>query len=132
MKTNDYTIRLEKKEDYRKIENLVRESFWNMYRPGCSEHFVIHVLRNDPATENMLHSKLLMNERRIIIGSCNINRKSFTKLDELAIEVDNDDSPFAAEIRSSLEEAFQNAECVSTHNRIRYNLVLAALETAVM
>ena len=49
MKTNDYTIRLEKKEDYIKVENLVRESFWNVYRPGCSEHFVIHVLRDDPA-----------------------------------------------------------------------------------
>ena len=49
MKTNDYTIRLEKKEDYREVENLVRESFWNVYRPGCSEHYVIHVLRDDPA-----------------------------------------------------------------------------------
>ncbi len=45
----DYTIRLEKKEDYRAVENLVRESFWNVYRPGCSEHYVIHVLRDDPA-----------------------------------------------------------------------------------
>lgn len=41
-------IRLEKKEDYKEVENLVRESFWNVYRPGCSEHYVIHVLRNDP------------------------------------------------------------------------------------
>ena len=49
MNTNDATIRLEKKEDYRKVENLVRESFWNVYRPGCSEHYVIHVLRDDPA-----------------------------------------------------------------------------------
>ena len=49
MKTNDYTIRLERVEDYRAVENLVRESFWNVYRPGCSEHFVIHVLRDDPA-----------------------------------------------------------------------------------
>ena len=49
MNTNDYTIRLEKQEDYRKVENLVRESFWNIYRPGCSEHYVIHVLRDDPA-----------------------------------------------------------------------------------
>ena len=45
--TNDYTIRLEKEEDYRTVENLVRESFWNVYRPGCSEHYVIHVLRDD-------------------------------------------------------------------------------------
>ena len=42
-------IRLEKQEDHRAVENLVRESFWNVYRPGCSEHFVIHVLRDDPA-----------------------------------------------------------------------------------
>ena len=49
MNTNDYTIRLERTEDYREVENLVRESFWNVYRPGCSEHFVIHVLRDEPA-----------------------------------------------------------------------------------
>ena len=49
MNTNDYTIRLEKKEEQRAVENLVRESFWNVYRPGCSEHYVIHVLRDDPA-----------------------------------------------------------------------------------
>ena len=83
-------------------------------------------------TESMLHSKLLMNEQRIITGSCNINRKSFTKLDELAVAVDNDDSPLAAEIRSSVMEAFRNAECVSARGRISYNPILAALETAVM
>lgn len=49
MKSQDYTIRLEEKKDYRAVENLVRESFWNVYRPGCSEHYVIHCLRNDPA-----------------------------------------------------------------------------------
>ncbi len=45
----DYIIRPERTEDYREVENLVRESFWNVYRPGCSEHYVIHVLRDDPA-----------------------------------------------------------------------------------
>ena len=49
MNINDVTIRLEKKEEYREVENLIRESFWNVYRPGCSEHYVIHVLRDDPA-----------------------------------------------------------------------------------
>lgn len=49
MNRNDTTIRLEKEEDYREVENLVREAFWNVYRPGCSEHYVIHVLRDDPA-----------------------------------------------------------------------------------
>ena len=49
MNKNDCTIRLERPEDYREVENLVRESFWNVYRPGCSEHYVIHVLRDDTA-----------------------------------------------------------------------------------
>lgn len=42
-------IRNEKKEDYREVENLIRESFWNVYRPGCLEHYVIHKLRDDKA-----------------------------------------------------------------------------------
>ena len=46
---NNYIIRNETKEDRREVENLIRESFWNVYRPGCSEHLVIHVLRDDPA-----------------------------------------------------------------------------------
>ena len=49
MNKNDYIIRLEEKKDYKEVENLVRESFWNVYRPGCSEHYVIHVLRDDLA-----------------------------------------------------------------------------------
>ncbi len=48
MNKNDIIIRLEKQEEYREVENLVRESFWNVYRPGCSEHYVLHVLRSDP------------------------------------------------------------------------------------
>ena len=33
-------MRLERKEEYREVENLVRESFWNVYWPGCLEHYV--------------------------------------------------------------------------------------------
>ena len=46
---DDCIIRPERPEEYRAVENLVREAFWNVYRPGCSEHYVIHVLRGDPA-----------------------------------------------------------------------------------
>lgn len=49
MSESNYIIRPEEEKDYREVENLVRESFWNVYRPGCSEHYVIHVLRDDPA-----------------------------------------------------------------------------------
>ena len=42
-------FRNETKSDYRAVEELVRESFWNVYRPGCYEHYVLHRLRDDPA-----------------------------------------------------------------------------------
>lgn len=42
-------IRTEKEKEYREVENLVRESFWNVYRPGCLEHYVLHQLRKDAA-----------------------------------------------------------------------------------
>ena len=41
-------IRLEQPGDYRAVENLTREAFWNVYRPGCMEHCVLHKLRQDP------------------------------------------------------------------------------------
>ena len=66
MNTNDYTIRLEKKEEQRAVENLVRESFWNVYRPGCSEHYVIHVLRDDPAFVKELD--FVMEKDGVLIG----------------------------------------------------------------
>ena len=44
-----FIIRNETANDHRETEVLVRESFWNVYRPGCLEHFVLHELRNDPA-----------------------------------------------------------------------------------
>ena len=42
------TIRLETPEDYRTVENLTREAFWNVYRPGCTEHYVLHCFRDNP------------------------------------------------------------------------------------
>ena len=66
MNTNDYTIRLEKCEDHREVENLVREAFWNVYRPGCSEHYVIHMLRSDPAFVKELD--LVMEQDGRLIG----------------------------------------------------------------
>lgn len=45
MSKNDCIIRLERKDEHREIENLVRESFWNVYRPGCLEHYVLHTYR---------------------------------------------------------------------------------------
>ena len=39
-------IRLETKDDYFKVEELTREAFWNLYAPGCDEHYLCHILRD--------------------------------------------------------------------------------------
>lgn len=49
MSEKDITIRPETESDDRAVENLTREAFWNVYRPGCMEHYVLHCFRTDPA-----------------------------------------------------------------------------------
>ena len=61
MENNNIIIRLERKEEYQKVENLVRESFWNVYRPGCLEHYVLHQLRNDSAFVSELDFVMFLN-----------------------------------------------------------------------
>lgn len=48
MNQNKIIIRRETPADYAAVEHLTREAFWNVYRPGCTEHYVVHVLRHDP------------------------------------------------------------------------------------
>ena len=44
----NYTIRTEQPRDFKIVENLTREAFWNVYRPGCTEHYVLHCYRSEP------------------------------------------------------------------------------------
>ncbi|MBE6512009.1 MAG: GNAT family N-acetyltransferase [Methanobrevibacter olleyae] len=46
-KEPEETIRLEEEKDHIKVENIVRDAFWNVYRPGAYEHYIVHNLRKD-------------------------------------------------------------------------------------
>lgn len=46
MSKTNYCIRRETPADYRAVENLTREAFWNVYRPACLEHYVLHTYRD--------------------------------------------------------------------------------------
>ncbi|MDY5957172.1 MAG: N-acetyltransferase [Frisingicoccus sp.] len=72
-------IRLEKTEEYREVENMVRESFWNVYRPGCLEHYVLNQLRNDPAFIQELD--FVMEEEGKLIGQ-NMFMRATIKADD--------------------------------------------------
>lgn len=45
----DILIRLEEENDFRDVENITREAFWDVYRPGCFEHLIVHKIRKVPA-----------------------------------------------------------------------------------
>lgn len=69
-------IRLEQPKDYREVENLTREAFWNVYRPGCTEHFVLKRYRTDPAFIPELD--LVMEEDGRIIGHVMYSKAELT------------------------------------------------------
>lgn len=59
-------IRLEEEKDYLEVETLTREAFWNVYRPGCVEHYVLHQLRQNPCFIKEL--SFVLEENHQIIG----------------------------------------------------------------
>ena len=79
MNINDIIIRNERKDEQREVENLVRESFWNVYRPGCLEHYVLNQLRNDEAFVPELN--FVMEKDGRLIGQ-NIFMRAVIKADD--------------------------------------------------
>ena len=79
MNKNDYIIRLERIEDHAKVENLVRESFWNVYRPGCYEHYLLSIMRD--AEDFVQELDFVMEKDGEIIGQ-NVFVKAKIKADD--------------------------------------------------
>ena len=65
MNKTDCIIRLETPADYRENEEMIREAFWNVYRPGCLEHYVMHVFRTADAVVKELNFVMERNGRLI-------------------------------------------------------------------
>lgn len=76
---NDYIIRLETENDHRKVEELTREAFWNVYRPGCLEHYVLHQMRN--AEDFVAELDFVLEKDGEIIGQ-NVFVKATIKADD--------------------------------------------------
>ena len=60
-------LRLEEKSDYRVVEELTRDAFWNHHVPGCDEHYLAHILRTSPAFVKELDFVALVNDQ--IVGN---------------------------------------------------------------
>jgi Predicted acetyltransferase len=82
---NDYTIRVERREDYHAVENLTREAFWNVYRPGCLEHYVLHAYRTRP--EFIPELSLVMEKDGILIGHVMYSKAEITTFDGKTVPI---------------------------------------------
>ncbi|MDO5773046.1 MAG: N-acetyltransferase [Spirochaetales bacterium] len=60
------TFRNETPADYRAVENLTREAFWNVYKPGCDEHFVLHNFRT--RSDFVPELDIIMEENGVLVG----------------------------------------------------------------
>ncbi len=69
-------IRQETPKDYREVENLTREAFWNVYRPGCTEHFVLHQFRAN--ADFIPELDLVMEDGDKIIGHVMFSKAEIT------------------------------------------------------
>ncbi|MBQ3402256.1 MAG: N-acetyltransferase [Synergistaceae bacterium] len=83
--TSSIIIRNETEDDYRNTECLVREAFWNVYRPGCTEHYILHRMRDNPAFIRELDLVMLIDGE--IIGQNVFVRASITSDDGRIIPV---------------------------------------------
>lgn len=63
----ELTLRLENENDHKKVENLTRESFWNLFKSGCDEHFLLYNLRKSKDFIPQLDYVAILNNK--IVGN---------------------------------------------------------------
>ncbi|MGL4484463.1 MAG: GNAT family N-acetyltransferase, partial [Anaerovoracaceae bacterium] len=81
------TTRTEIKSDYREVEMLVREAFWNQYVPGCDEHYFLHQLRKSEAFIPDLALLVTSDSRQEIIAAIHYAKGTVINRDGKEINV---------------------------------------------
>lgn len=81
----DISIRPEEESDYRAVENLTREAFWDVYKSGCDEHLVVHNLRKTPAFIKEL--SFVARDKDKIVGSIIYSKARVVKDENMEFEV---------------------------------------------
>lgn len=44
----EFSVRTEREDERRRVEDLTRDAFWDVFKPGCDEHYILHHLRFSP------------------------------------------------------------------------------------
>ena len=81
----DISIRLENENDYKAVEYMTREAFWDVYKPGCDEHFVLHKIRKVPAFVKELN--FVACDKDTVVGNIIYSRAKVINEDNTEFEV---------------------------------------------
>ena len=81
----EITIRKTSKDEFFETENLTRETFWNLYQSGCTEHFMLHNFRKSNAWVEELDIVALIDDK--IIGHIISTKSRVIDADNTAHEV---------------------------------------------
>ena len=81
---------------------------------------------------DMTHTKFLMSEKMICLGSCNITRNAFDTLDEMNVVYPNDNSRFAKRANEQANDIIAGAKRVTSIRELAYHHGRAMLERTVM
>ena len=81
---------------------------------------------------DMTHTKFLMSESTISLGSCNITRNAFDTLDEMNVVYPNGNTEFAKRANAHADEIIASAKRVTSLKDLSYSRVRALMERTVM
>ena len=79
------SIRQEEEKDFKDVENLTREAFWDLYKPGCDEHLVLHKIRKVSAFVKELD--LIACDNDAIVGNIIYSRAKIVNEENKEFEV---------------------------------------------
>lgn len=79
-------------------------------------------------SDKMVHTKMIINDDFISIGSTNITKKAFNQLDELNLFIKNIDCPFKEKLVNSILENINSSVKVNSYKEIKYNKLLSSIE----
>ena len=79
------SIRLEKEKDFKSVEYMTREAFWDLYKPGCDEHLVVYKIRKVPAFVKELD--FIACDKDTIVGNIIYSRAKVLNEENIEFEV---------------------------------------------
>lgn len=83
-------------------------------------------------SKKMVHTKMMINDEYISMGSTNITKKAFNQLNELNLFIKNVKSKFRDHLLESVEENYKLADKIDSYKSIKYNKLMAKVESILV